>query len=275
MYMVGTVGPSNASEQRIGPIGADPYFLVGVRLDNLSEQEVVDLIVDSAAHAQGGTLINPNIDVLRQIVADPQIQALVDDSTLVLADGAPLVWASRIAGSGKTYRVPGADLLWTLTSAARLRGQRVFLLGGAPGVAAVAAEKLAISRADLSEIASYSPPFGAEKTPEGLADIIAAIDEAKPHIVFCAFGFPKQERLMQKLRGQFPEVWFIGSGASIAFAAGEVSRAPKWMRRAGIEWTHRLISEPRRLFRRYVIDDLPFAGRMFAWAILRRLGRTT
>lgn len=261
------------ANRTIGSGSTARYTLLGVRLDNLPEAAAAERILGSAERGAGGMLINPNVDVLRQAVRDPAVGALLAEADLVLADGAPLVWASRVAGDGRTYRVPGADFIWTLTRAARLRGQRVLLLGGAPGIAAQAADKLCRATPAVAPVASFSPPFGAEQTDEGFAEIIAQIEAAAPNVVFCAFGFPKQERLMARLRPHFPGVWFIGSGASITFVAGVVPRAPKWMQRAGIEWIHRLVTEPRRLFRRYIVHDLPFAARLFTWAALRRAKR--
>ena len=249
------------------------YSLLGIRLDNLPEAAAVERVLAAAERGEGGVLINPNVDVLRQAVRDPAIGALLADADVVLADGAPLVWASRVAGDGRTYRVPGSDFIWSLTREARRRGQHVFLLGGAPGIAASAAEKLMDDGQDAVAVASYSPPFGAEQTDDGFAEIVAQLRAAEADIVFCAFGFPKQERLMARLHPLLPGVWFIGSGASITFVAGVVARAPRWMQRAGIEWVHRLISEPRRLFKRYIVHDLPFAARLFTWAARRRVTR--
>jgi N-acetylglucosaminyldiphosphoundecaprenol N-acetyl-beta-D-mannosaminyltransferase len=247
------------------------YSLLGVRLDNMTATAAAEQITSAVVSGTGGVLINPNIDVLRQATSSPSLQALVNEADLVVADGAPLVWASRIAGDGRTHRVPGADLIWTLTSAARSRDQQVFLLGGAPGIAAMAAEKLTACMPDLAAVASFSPPFGLEQTEDGFSEIVSELRAANAKVVFCAFGFPKQERLISRLRPYFPDVWFIGSGASITFVAGVVPRAPRWMREVGIEWIHRLATEPRRLFRRYVIDDLPFAASMFIWAAIQRI----
>jgi N-acetylglucosaminyldiphosphoundecaprenol N-acetyl-beta-D-mannosaminyltransferase len=110
----------------------------------------------------------------------------------------------------------------------------------------------------------HCPPFGFESDPAARADIDGAIQAFGPAIYFCGFGFPKQEHLMAELSARYPESWFVGSGASLSFLAGETRRAPVWMQRSGLEWLFRLSQEPRRLFRRYIVDDIPFAVRMIS-----------
>ncbi|MGH3649049.1 MAG: WecB/TagA/CpsF family glycosyltransferase, partial [Micromonosporaceae bacterium] len=109
-----------------------------------------------------------------------------------------------------------------------------------------------------------------DATPQGVAAVVAAAAAAAPDLVFVGLGFPRQEQLITHLAAAMPKAWFVGCGASLAFAAGEVRRAPGWMRRTGLEWLHRLGSEPRRLFRRYVVHDLPYAARLLTNASFRR-----
>ena len=119
----------------------------------------------------------------------------------------------------------------------------------------------------------HCPPFGFEADTAASEAIRIALRNAASDIVFCAFGFPKQERLMARLSPEFPHTWFLGVGASIDFAAGYIPRAPLWMQRAGVEWLFRLATEPRRLAGRYLRDDLPFAIRLLGWAIAYRAHR--
>lgn len=233
--------------------------LAGVVLHALDEAATIDYIIDALAVGKGGWLVNPNVDVLRQIERDPQIRRLVDQATLVVADGAPLEWAARLAGTPLPPRVPGSTMIWSLSKAAARSGRSVFLLGGAPGVAGRAADALREDAPGLRVAGTHCPPLGFEKDPAELAAIRAALTEAEPDIVFCGLGFPKQERLIRQLIDEFATTWFIGSGASLAFAAGEVARAPEWMRSFGVEWVFRLLSEPRRLARRYLVHDAPYA----------------
>jgi len=115
------------------------------------------------------------------------------------------------------------------------------------------------------------PPHGFERDAAARERVAVALRNARPDIVYVALGFPKQEMLIRSLRGEMPSVWFLGVGISLSFVAGRVRRAPTWMRKAGLEWLHRLIQEPRRLSRRYLIDGLPFAVRLFVHALRSRL----
>ena len=234
------------------------------RLHHLNEAEVISLILSSLEQGLGGWLVNPNVDVLRQMAADPELRGLVDTATLRIADGAPLEWAARLSGQRLPPRVPGANFIWTLSAAAATAGRTVFLLGGAPGVASRAADALREAAPTLAVAGTHSPPWGFENDEAAQAVLRDHLLAADPDIVFCGLGFPKQERLMSALTLEFPSTWFIGSGASIAFAAGDIPRAATWMSRLGIEWIFRLVSEPRRLAHRYIVDDIPYALTLMA-----------
>lgn len=241
--------------------GSGDTVLEGLRFDGFDEREVVGHVLGELDRERGGWLVNPNIDVMRQVTADPAIRELVSRADVVVADGVPLLWAARVQRRPLPGLVAGSDLIWSLTRGARARGVRVFLLGGAPGVAARAAQALAEDTG--RELAgSYCPPLGFERDPQQIEAIRAALRAAEAQIVFCGLGFPKQERLMDVLAPDFPATWFIGTGASISFVAGDTPRAPQWLRGTGLEWAHRLASEPRRLFKRYVVLDLPYAVRL-------------
>jgi N-acetylglucosaminyldiphosphoundecaprenol N-acetyl-beta-D-mannosaminyltransferase len=249
---------------------ANAVTLLGVRLDNFSQQELVDHIVASASRGTGGWMVNPNVDVLRQIVGDPALRELVAGADLAIADGMPLVWASRLQGTPLRERIPASEAVGPLCVAAAAHKLGVFLLGGPPGIAERAGEVLAEQSPGLA-VGHLCPPFGFEKDAAAMAEIDQALAVAAPGIVFCAFGFPKQERLMQGLRQRFPAMWFIGSGGTFSMVAGDTPKAPVWMRKSGLEWVHRLRLEPRRLFERYIVHDVPFALRLLGssgWARL-------
>ena len=247
--------------------------LAGVDIHALDQQRVIDYLIGSLAAGRGGWLVNPNIDVLRQIERDPQVRDLVARATLVVSYGAPVEWAARLAGTPLPPRVPGSSLIWALSAAAAAHGRGIFLLGGAPGIAERAGQALAAAAPGLTVAGSHCPPLGFEHDAGQQEAIRQALTAANPDIVFCGLGFPKQERLMDALAGAFPRTWFIGSGASLTFAAGEVARAPRWMQRVGIEWVFRLVSEPRRLARRYLVDDLPYAVRLLSRSVVQRRAR--
>ena len=138
-------------------------------------------------------------------------------------------------------------------------------------MAATAAGRLRAQYPGLRSVDSYCPPFGFEDDPEELERIKEALHVAQPSLVLVGLGFPKQEQLIASLRPEMPQAWFAGIGISLSFLAGDQPRAPVAMQRLGLEWMHRLWHEPRRLFRRYLIQGLPFSLRLFAWAFVHRL----
>jgi N-acetylglucosaminyldiphosphoundecaprenol N-acetyl-beta-D-mannosaminyltransferase len=219
-------------------------------------------------------VITPNLDQLRLYRRHPELRAMYEDAGLVLADGMPLVWASRIAKTPLPERVAGSTLLLTLSEAAAENGLSIFLLGGNAGAAELAGKELVRRFPALQMAGTYFPPFGFEKNDAEVQKIRQAIGAAKPRIVFVGIGFPKQEHLITDLRAAFPEVWFLGIGISFSFVAGQVRRAPLWMQKCGLEWLHRLYQEPGRLFSRYILHDLPFSVRLMAWAIGKRFGNS-
>lgn len=241
---------------------SESVVLMGARIDNLTEQQVTERILDEAVSGRGGWLITPNVDVLRKITNDSDLMELSRRADLAVADGMPLIWASRLQRTPLVARVTGRQLIWTICHAASSRGVPVFLLGGEFGVAADAAAELTRQIPNLSIVGTHCPPHGFERDERCIETILAKLDSTRPGVVFCGLGFPKQERLMSLLSERFTSMWFIGCGAAVTMAAGRVRCAPRWMQRLGLEWLFRLIQEPRRLFGRYLIHDLPFACRL-------------
>lgn len=244
---------------------------MGLPLDRLDHGDLVQLFLEGVRAGRGGWIVTPNLDVLRQFTADAGSRELVLAASHRVADGQPIVWASRLAGTPVPERVPGSDLVLSLPEAAARAGVSVFLLGGSPGVAADAARRLQALNPGLQHVGSYCPPFGFEDDPGELDRIKDALRAARPTLVLVGLGFPKQERLIRTLRPEFPGAWFAGVGISLSFLTGDQSRAPTMLQRLGLEWMHRLLHEPRRLFRRYVVRGLPFSCRLFGWALAQRL----
>lgn len=244
--------------------------LSGVRFDRLTEDDVIGRVVAALRTGRGGTIVTPNIDILRQVRQDRDARGYVEAASLVVADGAPLIWASRLRGTALPERVAGSDLIWSLSAALAAERRSAYLLGGAPGAATRAAEVLAARYPGLRIAGTDCPPYGFADDPPALAAACAAVRAAAPDVAYIGLGFPKQEKLIALLAPELPGTWFVGCGAAIAFAAGLARRAPRWMQRTGLEWLHRLATEPRRLARRYLVHDLPFAFRLLTTSLLRR-----
>lgn len=251
-----------------------PRVSVGsLAFDPLSEQDVVRCVFDALDEGRGGRISTPNVDILRRSARDLGVRTLLGSADLVVADGAPVIWASWLAGQALPERVAGSSLLFSLSAAAAVTGRGVYLLGAEPGVAARAGQVLAEGAPGLRMAGVFSPPAGFESRAEDVAEIRARLIAADPSIVFVALGCPKQERLIAELRSALPHAWWIGCGAALDFAAGTLRRAPRWMQATGLEWLHRLAAEPRRLARRYLIDDAPYAVALLADAV--RIRRRT
>lgn len=151
----------------------------------------------------------------------------------------------------------------------------MFLLGGEPGVAERAATALHALSPGLVIAGTLAPPLGFDDDPAQLQALASHLRALGPAFVVCALGCPKQERLMAYLHTELPSMWFIGAGSALNIISGATPRAPAWMRSVGLEWAHRLRLEPRRLFRRYVLEDLPFAARLLARSARARFGDRT
>jgi N-acetylglucosaminyldiphosphoundecaprenol N-acetyl-beta-D-mannosaminyltransferase len=248
----------------------DRCNLMGLPIDRLTKEEAIEQILTACARGEGGWVMTPNVDILRQVRRDEGLRQVVGKATLRLADGAPLVWASRMQGEALPERIPGASFIWWLSAAAARAGMPIFLLGAAPGVAVKAGRALQADIPGLLVAGTHCPPLGFEHSTEATAAIIDSIGAANPRIVFCGLGCPKQERLMACLAEIFPHIWFLASGGSLDFIAGVTTRAPEWMQKSGLEWLHRLTHEPKRLFKRYVVHDMPFALRLLARSAMVR-----
>lgn len=245
--------------------------IMSVRIAAVTEADAVQTIVDAATANRGHWTITANLDHLRRYQREPVARELIDEADLILADGAPLVWASRLAGAVLPERVAGSNMIWSISKAASDRHASVFLLGGDPGAADRAAQVLLGHYADLRVIGTLCPPMGFERDEEELHLIQRQVAEATPQIVFVGLPFPKQELLIRRLRTLLPHASFIGVGISFSFVAGDVSRAPVWAQRLGLEWLHRLLQEPRRLVRRYLVQGVPFGCRLLASAAWHRV----
>lgn len=237
--------------------------LGGVTFDAFTPDDVADTLVKGVISGHGGVIITPNVDILQHVVRRDE-RHLLDIADVLVADGMPIVWASRLAGTPLPARVTGSGLLYSLSETAARHDIPVYLLGARPGAASTAAATLAATYPGLDVAGTACPPVGFEKDDVVVQQIIEQIRASGAKLCFLAFGWPKQEILAVRLRESLPDVWFLCCGAAIDMAAGVVERANPTMQRLGLEWAHRLSKEPKRLFRRYVVDDIPFAAGLLA-----------
>lgn len=230
--------------------------ILGVRVHTLEIDQVIARIEEYLASGQPHHLVTVNPEFLVQAQALPEFKAVLNQADLAVADGVGLVWAARMLGYGSLPRVPGVDLIEGL---AALRRYRVFLLGGWPGVAEAAAAVLLERHPGLVIAGAYagSPAREEEKA------IIARVRSATPDVLLVAYGAPDQDLWIHRNLHALGVPLAAGVGGSFDFISGRVARAPGWMRRVGLEWLFRLITQPwrwRRMLR------LP----VFAWLVLQQ-----
>lgn len=248
-------------------------LLYDVALAAITEQECVRLVLDELDAGRGGWLMTLNLDHLRRLVHNVAYAATARHTDVFVADGMPLLWAGRILGTPLPERIAGSNLIWNLSEAAALRERSIFLVGGNGNAAVRSAHILQQHYPRLKIAGVHVPRYGFEQRATELQELIARVRHAKPDIVYVALGSPKEDNLIRQLKPVLSHAWHIGVGISFSWVAGQLPRAPRWMQDAGLEWLHRLYCEPRRLARRYLVDDVPFAGELLLHALQRRIVR--
>lgn len=229
--------------------------VLGLDLAPLTLAETLEHIDELIARGEPSYIITANLNYAMICDEDRRLTAINDAAALILADGMPLVWAARAAGTPLPCRTTGADLVPALCSRAAEHGYRVFLLGGLPEAAAAAAAALQARLPDL-EVVGVESPIIDDLTREETTALVARIRSARPDILLVALGQPKGELWIAEHYRQLEVPVSMQIGAALDFAAGRVRRAPRWMQRTGLEWLYRLAMEPRRLWRRYVSNGL-------------------
>jgi len=238
---------------------SDPVWVWGVPFTPLTLAETVAAVGTLIQAGKPTYFITANTQYAMLTAENPDLSSINQQAAFIVADGAPLVWASRWQRSPLPERVAGSDLIFELCAKAAQEGYRVFFLGGATGVAEEAAQRLQARYPELQVVGIECPPFR-ELTSEEQAVLTARIRSARPDLLIAAYTMPKGERWLAANLAAVGVPVGVNVGAAIDFAAGRVRRAPRWMQTAGLEWAFRLALEPRRLFARY-------AGN--AWFILQ------
>jgi N-acetylglucosaminyldiphosphoundecaprenol N-acetyl-beta-D-mannosaminyltransferase len=235
--------------------------LFGIEIDALRMDQAVAQVLAWATDSTGRChfVVTPNVQHVVLLQDHAALQSAYRDAGMVLVDGAPVLWASRLLGSPLPQRVAGSDLVPMLFEAAGANDPlKAYLLGAAPGVAQRAAARIRSRWPGVEVVGTYSPPPGFENDEAENQAILARIADARPDVLIVGLGAPKQELWVHQHRDSIAAKVALCVGATIDFLAGERSRAPVWMREIGLEWLYRIITEPRRLAGRYVKDALVF-----------------
>jgi N-acetylglucosaminyldiphosphoundecaprenol N-acetyl-beta-D-mannosaminyltransferase len=234
-------------------------------IDNITMDETLEsinnLIMDGGYHY----IVTPNVDHIVKLEKDIEFQNVYKEADLILTDGMPLIWISKLIKNPIKEKISGSDLFPKVCELAAKRKYTVFLLGAEEGIADKAARNLKNKYDGLEVVGTFSPKFGFEKDEDEINNIIDIVNKAKPDILCVGLGAPKQEKFIYKYKNRLKVPISLAIGASIDFEAGKVKRAPRWMQRSGLEWFYRILMEPRRMFKRYFIDAIGITSIFFEY----------
>lgn len=229
---------------------------LNTEIDNITMEEALKEIEWLILNKKPSYVVTPNVDHIVKLEKDDEFKEVYKNADLILTDGMPLIWISKMKSTPIKEKISGSDLFPRVCELAAEKSYKVFLLGAAEGVAGKAAENLKKKYKGLNIVGTYSPSYGFEKREDEVQKIIDIINEVKPDILAVGLGAPKQEKFIYRTKHKLNVPISLAIGASIDFEAGTVKRAPKFMQKCGLEWFYRLCKEPKRMFKRYIIDDL-------------------
>ena len=230
--------------------------LLNTYINNVTMPETIAAIEKMIEVGKKSYVVAINVDVVMKIENDAYLKKVVDEADMVLVDGKPLVWISGILGKPLKAKISGSDLVPQLCNVAAKKGYSIFIIGGKDGVADRAKRKLEDELPGIKIVGAYAPPFGFEKDEVELRKINKMISEVKPDLLVACFGCPKQEKWIYENYQKYNAKVSICAGATVDFLAGNVKRAPRWMSEHGLEWFYRFLQEPKRMFKRYFVDDV-------------------
>jgi N-acetylglucosaminyldiphosphoundecaprenol N-acetyl-beta-D-mannosaminyltransferase len=235
----------------------------------MTSAQALDAIAAMIAEHRGGTVFTPNVDHVVMADHDARFRQAYQTADLSLADGMPVLWASRALGQPLPEKVSGSDLVLPLMERAERAGWRVYILGGAPGVGELAAQRLVERFPRIVIAGTDAPRIDMDAPLSSRASTLERVRAARPDLVLVALGAPKQELWIAEAAPDLRPAVLLGIGAAVDFIAGTVKRAPRWMSDSGLEWLFRLGQEPRRMWKRYLVRDPEFL-----LILLRDLRRT-
>lgn len=229
---------------------------MNTEIDNLTMQEALETIDALIQENKNAYVVTPNVDHIVQLETNKELQDVYANASSILTDGKPLLWIAKWYGTPIKEKISGSDLFPLLCDMAAKKGYSMFFLGAAEGVAAKAADNLMNKYKGLQVIGTYSPPYGFENDSSEMNKIDAMIKKARPDILIVGLGCPKQEKFIYNNYKKLGVPISLGLGASFDFEAGNIKRAPKWMANHGLEWLFRITQDPKRLMKRYLINDM-------------------
>ncbi len=230
-----------------------------VPVDALTMEQAVDRVMDLVRARAGGYVVTPNVDHVVLAERDLAFRHAYAEASLSLADGMPVVWASRLLRAPLPAKVSGSDFAGPLLERAAREKLRIWLFGGGEGAGERAADVIRERHPGIVVAGTSAPRVTGRESSAELGALVAPVRAAAPELVFVCLGAPKQELLMHAVHRELAPAVLLGLGAVVDFLAGNVQRAPRWMSDSGLEWAYRLAQEPRRMWRRYLLRDPEFA----------------
>lgn len=223
-------------------------------IDNVTMDEAIVKIDELIKKRDPSYVVTPNLDHIVIMENDQKFSGIYQDADLIVTDGKPLIWISKLIGKPIKEKISGSDLFPRMCKLASQKGYTIFIMGAQEGVADKAARNLEKKYPGVEFVGTYSPSFGFEKKTDELERMKKMVLKAKPDILAVSLGSPKGEKFIHDHLLEYNVPLSISIGATIDFEAGNVKRAPKWMREHGLEWLFRITQDPKRLMKRYWND---------------------
>lgn len=231
--------------------------VLGVGVHAINMQQAVDFLLDSIHQQRKGYVCVTGVHGIMEAQKNCRFRCTLNDSLLTTPDGMPTVWVGKINGHHQMDRVFGPDLMMELCRQSALRGLKHFLYGGVPGVAEELKRNLESRCPGLQVVGTYTPPFRPLSFQEHF-ELVQHVNQLKPDIIWVGLSTPKQERFMAEYISKFDCSLMVGVGAAFDLHTGRMSDSPAWVKRSGLQWAHRLIQNPRRLWKRYLVNNPKF-----------------
>jgi len=257
--------PLAGSGFRPSALAHDHADVLGVKVSAVNMDLSVSLATQWIERGQPGYICVASVHGVMEAQRDPELLRIFNQAVINTPDGMPLTWIGRLQGFAHMDRVFGPDFMLEICRLSGERGYRHFLYGGQPGVAEELSKRLQSKFPGLKIVGTLTPPFR-DLTPEEEQEFARQIAQARPHIVWVGLGAPKQERFMAQYFLRFNVPLMIGVGAAFDFHTGRIHDCPRWIKRAGLQWLHRLVQEPGRLWRRYLLNNPAFLWQCLAKA---------
>lgn len=249
--------------ERLDDLAVPRANILGISISAINLAEATWLILDAVRRKRKGYVAVTGVHGVSEAQSDSEFRIILNSAFLNTPDGMPMSWLGRWQGFKNMDRVYGPDLMQEICAVTKDDGVRHFFYGGAPGVANKLKAALLSRFPGLSVCGTYTPPFRPLNVQEE-NELFQRFEETKPDICWVGLSTPKQERFMAAYLYKLPVTVMIGVGAAFDIHAGRVRQAPQWMRRNGLEWLFRLAQEPKRLWKRYLINNPLFVIRILA-----------